>query len=115
MPKSIINYTQERNELVQKLYNILEITETNKMISLTELDENKKKQQSIIELVPEIKKYFLCSRWTYFSCKDRECKRDYLSLIKAIFKDIKIKLIPTVTKKKIDENTTLTNTFYYIV
>ena len=72
MPKSIDKFTNERNEVLQQILNILEITEKNKMFSLKELDENNDKQNNIIALEVDIKKYFLCSRWTYFSNKNRE-------------------------------------------
>ena len=114
MPKSVEKYTEERNELLQKLYNILGVNETNRMFSLKELDKNEQKQQAIIDLVPEIKKYFLCSRWNYFNNKDRECKRIYLSLIKAFFKNMNIKMNVATLVKKNDDNTSKYETFYIL-
>ena len=71
----------------------MEISDNNKTLSLKKLDEDENKQKSIIELENDIKKYFVCSRWTYFSNKKREFKRNYLSLIKAIMKDLDVKMI----------------------
>ena len=34
MPKTIQNYTNERNEILQKMFNILGISKENNMISL---------------------------------------------------------------------------------
>jgi hypothetical protein len=113
MPKSIEKFTNERNDVLQKILNILEITEKNKMFSLKELDDNIDKQKTIIALETEIKKYFLCSRWTYFSNKNREFKRNYLSLIKSIMKDMNIKMLPSTLVKKNDDNTTKCETYYY--
>jgi uncharacterized membrane protein YgaE (UPF0421/DUF939 family) len=59
MPKNVDKYDNERNELLQKLYNILEITPDNNNFSLKELDENIEKQKKIIELENDIKKYFI--------------------------------------------------------
>jgi len=112
MPKSIEKYTNERKDILQKIFNILEITDNNKIISLKKLDEDKNKQKSIIELENDIKKYFLCSRWTYFSNKNREFKRSYLSLIKAIMKDLDIKMTSSTLIKKIDNNKTKCETYY---
>ena len=112
MPKNINNYTNERNIVLQKMYNIIEINDNNKMFSLKELVENIDKQNKIIELEIEIKKYFLCSRWTYFSNKKREFKRNYLSLIKAIIKDMNIKMITSTLVKKNNNNTSKCETFY---
>ena len=112
MPKTIDKYIVERQELLQKIYNILEITENNKMFSLKKLDENEDKQKSILNLENDIKKYFLCSKWTYFNNKNREFKRSYLSLIKAIMKDMKIQMIASTIVKKTDDNKTKSETIY---
>ena len=103
MPKSIKNFTKERQELLQKMLNILGITEENKMFSLKKLDEDPEKQKQILDLVEDIKKYFICSKWTFFDHKEREIKRNYLSLIKAVFRDMKVKMYSTFVHKKIDD------------
>ena len=102
MPKSIDKFTNERNDILQKILNIQEITEKNKMFSLKELDENNDKQNNIITLEANIKKYFLCSRWTYFSNKNREFKHNYLSLIKAIMKDMNVKMASSTLMNVLD-------------
>ena len=102
MPKSIKNFTKEREEVLQKMLTILGITDDNKMFSLKKLDEDEEKQKQIIDLVEDIKKYFVCSKWTYFSHTEREIKRNYLSLIKAVFKSMNVKIYSTFIHKKID-------------
>ena len=70
------------------------------IFSLKTLDDNLTKQQDIINLEINIKKYFFCSKWCYFNNKNRECKRKYLSLIKSIFKNMGISITSkTYTKK----------------
>ncbi len=113
MPKSIDKFTNERNDVLQKILNILEITEKNNKFSLKELDNNIEKQNAIIELESEIKKIFICSRWSYFSNKNRQFKRNYLSLIKTLCKQMDVKLITSTMTKKYD-NTTESETYYYI-
>jgi hypothetical protein len=95
MPKSIQNYTIEREELLKKMLEILGITEENKMLSLKKLDEDEEKQKQIINLIDDIKKYFICSKWAYFSNQKKEFKRLYLSLIKAVMKDMNVKMHPS--------------------
>ena len=112
MPKTINKYINERKELLQKIFNILVVTENNKMVSLKKLDEDKNKQQNIMELENDIKKYFICSRWAYFSNKTRKFKRDYLSLIKAIMKDLGIKMDALTLIKKIGDNKVKCETYY---
>lgn len=82
------------------------------MFSLKELDENNDKQNNIIALEANIKKYFLCSRWTYFSNKNREFKRNYLSLIKAIMKDMNVKMASSTLVKKNNDNASKCETYY---
>lgn len=112
MPKIIENYTKERKEVLQKIFNILEITDTNKSFSLKKMDEDKIKQQNITDLEHDIKKYFVCSRWTYFSNKKRLSKRKYLSLIKAISKELNVKMSPLFLYKKLDNNKSKCETYY---
>jgi len=61
MPKSIDKFTNEQKEVLQKIFNILEISNTNKILSFKKLDEDENKQKSIIDLENDIKKYFICS------------------------------------------------------
>jgi hypothetical protein len=112
MPKSIDKYTNERTEVLHKIYSILGISENNKMISLKQLDDDENKQKSILDLEADIKKYFVCSRWTYFSNRKREFKRSYLSLIKAIMRDMKVKMASSILIKKTDDNKTKCETYY---
>ncbi len=111
MPKSIANYEKERYELVKKMLDILEVNESNNMLSLQKLDENQEKQNKILELVEEIKKYFICSKWSYFSNKKLDFKRNYLSLIKSVMKDIDVKMYSAFLHIKKDKKI-VCETFY---
>ena len=85
-----IKYKVERQEVLDKLLIILEITETNMMFNLTDLEKNDKKQQEIINLADDIKKYFNYGSWTYFSREN--IKTPYLALLKALLKEMGYKL-----------------------
>ena len=54
--KSIL-YKKEQDELVYKIINILELDNENSII-LYNLDNDKTKQDKILELIPEIRKYY---------------------------------------------------------
>ena len=114
MPKKVEQYNNERKQLLDKLFNILEINENNNMFSLHKLDNDIEKQNKILELESEIKKYFLCSRWTYFNNRKRISKRSYLLLVKAILRDMDIKIYTSSLIKKLDDNTTKCETIYSI-
>jgi len=98
MPKKTDKYKEERIEILNRLLEILEITKENKMISLSEMDSDVKKQELIYGLEIEIKRVFVCSRWSYFNNRHREGARKYLSLIKCLLKAMEIK-IETFTKR----------------
>ena len=115
MPKTIDQFDNERKEILNKILKILEITDVNKMISLKKLDEDIDKQNKILELVPDIKKYFICSKWNFFINKKRESNRNHVSLLKSIMKDMNINMISTVIMKKIDgKNKSETNYVFVI-
>lgn len=114
MPKSITNYTEERKDVLDRLLNILEVTKTNNMLSLKKLDESIDKQKMIMELEEDIKRYFLCSKWSYFNNKDRKMKRVYLSLIKMIMKDMNVTMTTSTLVTKTKENIKKYETYYII-
>lgn len=114
MPKTIQNYTNERNELLQKMFNILEISKEHNTISLKKLDEDTDMQQKIIDLIPDIKKYFVCSRWSYFSNQHTDFKRSYLSLIKSVLKSMDINIKSKIITRKLSENIREIDTAYII-
>ena len=112
MSKTKEEYFNERKDVSNKILNILQINESNKIISLKSLDNNKDVQNQILALESDIKKFFICSRWTFFNCKNRKCKRSYLSLIKAIMKVMDIKITSSTLINKIDDGKTSSETFY---
>ena len=77
-------YKKEQEEMCEKIIGILDLPETN-TITLYELDNDKEKQKKIIELIPDIRKYF-----SFNSIKavgePHRIKRPWLSIIKQITK-----------------------------
>ena len=81
--KSLL-YKQEQDELVNKIINILELDNDNSII-LYNLDNDQNKKNKILELIPEIRKYYSFS--TIIGASEPEkAKRPYLSIIKQITK-----------------------------
>jgi hypothetical protein len=89
MPKKVELYNEERQNIINKLFEILEINNNNNFFSLQKLDEDIEKQKQILDLEPDIKKFFKCSRWTCINKKN--VQRKWLSIIKYLFKDMNIK------------------------
>uniref|UniRef100_A0A6C0JCJ1 Uncharacterized protein n=1 Tax=viral metagenome TaxID=1070528 RepID=A0A6C0JCJ1_9ZZZZ len=77
-------YKKEQEEICDKIIEILDLPETN-TITLYELDNDKEKQEKIIELIQDIRKYF-----SFNSIKavgePHRIKRPWLSIIKQITK-----------------------------
>jgi hypothetical protein len=77
-------YQTEREEICNKIITILKLKEDNSFL-LCELDEDVEKQNKILELKEEIKKYFACSTISSFK-PNFECKRPYLNIIRSILR-----------------------------
>lgn len=93
-PKKADKYKKEREEILNKLNNILGITDDNKSFYIYDIDTNKTKQDEIMDLKDDVEKYFTLKFYKVFSNED-ETKRNYLSLIKLIYKEMKITLART--------------------
>ena len=89
--KKADKYKNERLEILNKLNNILGITEDNNKFLLYDIDNNEDKQKEIIGLASDIEKYFSCSGWSYFS-KDLQDNRKYMSLMRSIYKQFNYNL-----------------------
>lgn len=58
MPKQVNKYTNERKDVLNKMFSILGINEKNNTFLLHELDTNIDKQNKILDLETDIKKHF---------------------------------------------------------
>ena len=82
--KSIL-YKKEQDEIIDKIIKILELDENNSII-LYNLDNNIVKQEEILKLIPEIRKYYSFSTIIGAS-EPTKAKRPYLSIIRQITKN----------------------------
>ena len=78
-------YASEQKEIVYKIIDIINL-DTNNSITLYELDNNVDKQQKLLELLPDIRKYFAFGNIRPLS-NPTKFKRTYLSLIRNITKN----------------------------
>ena len=113
MPKQVDKYTKERQDVLDKMFSILGINENSNTFLLHELDSNVDKQNKILELEPDIKKYFICGKWGCFT--DPNMKRRYLSFIKNTMKDMGIEVYSVRKFFSSDDNTSYRDTVYHIV
>jgi hypothetical protein len=113
MPKVVDKYNEERKKLLEKMFEILEINNENNKFSLHELDSNEGKKQQILDLEPEIKKYFICGGWNCF--KDPNIKRKYLSFIKNVFKKMNYEIISVRRLVKDNNDDKNKDTIYNVI
>ena len=79
-------FSNERNDVVKKLVELLGL-ETNTVLVLYELDKNIELQNMIMELVPDIRKYYNCNNIKAVTEPSR-IKRPWLSIVKTILKPV---------------------------
>ena len=77
-------YKKEQEEIVDKIISILDL-ENNNIINLCDLDNEYDKQKQIMELIPEIRKYYSFSTIIGAS-EPTKAKRPYLSIIRQLTK-----------------------------
>jgi hypothetical protein len=77
-------YQNEREDICNKIINILELDE-NKSFLLCELDNDTEKQNKILEMKEDIQKYFSVSCISSFR-PNFHCKRPYLNIVRSILR-----------------------------
>ena len=77
-------YKQEQDDIINKIICILDLENT-QSYTLYELDENKVLQKKIMELIPEIRKWFSFNGIKAVG-EPEKIKRPYLSIIKHLLK-----------------------------
>ena len=78
-------YKKEQDDIINKIISIVGI-ENNKKITLYEMDDDTKMQKEIIDLIPNIRKYFSFNNLKAVGEPER-IKRPWLSIIKQLTKD----------------------------
>ena len=101
MPKTINGYEMERKEILNKFLEILEINGDKKSFLLQDIDNNLEKQELIYNLEPDIKKYFLCGKWSCF-IKSKVQQRKWYNILKYICKDMNFNIVSVKKNVKID-------------
>jgi hypothetical protein len=77
-------YKKEQEEIVDKIITILDLKNKN-TYTLYELDKNEEIQKQIMELIPEIRKWFSFNNMKSVG-EPSKIKRPYLSIIKHLIK-----------------------------
>ena len=78
-------YAKEQDDTIDKIIQIIGITEENNTITLHEIDNNESMKQQLMNLIPEIRTWFSFGRINPISNPD-SYKRPHLTIIKQITK-----------------------------
>ena len=78
-------YKKEQEEIVDKIITILDLENKN-IINLCDLDSDINKQKQIMELIPEIRKYYSFNSMKAVG-EPNKIKRPWLSIIKHLTKE----------------------------
>lgn len=105
-------YKKEQEEICDKVVNILGLDDKNSFV-LYELDNDKEKQKKLLDLIPEIRKYFSFSGMTGVS-EPKKVKRPYMSIIRNIGK-LKYNIITTNYYVRIDKETRKKSMKYFLI
>lgn len=109
--KKSVKFQKEQIELISNLYNLLPLDNTNSFILYT-LEQNTECQRQIIDLVPNIKKYFNINN--IHGVKNTEkSKRPWICIIRSILKQ-SYDIFITECSIKINEKTIRTRKYTFI-
>jgi hypothetical protein len=76
-------YSNEQDCVINKIINILDITTENNTITLYDIDNNETMKQKLMDLIPEIRKWFSFAHINPISNPDKY-KRPYISILRQI-------------------------------
>jgi hypothetical protein len=105
-------YKKEQEEICDKIINILELDDKSSFV-LYDLDNDEDKQKKLLDLIPEIRKYFSFSTMIGVS-EPSKVKRPYMSIIRNICK-LKYNIITTNYYVRIDKNTRKKSMKYFFI
>jgi hypothetical protein len=77
-------YKKEQEEIADKIIDILELDEDNQ-ITLHELDNDKDKQKKILDMIPNMRKYFAFNKVKAIA-EPKKSKRPWLAIIRQLTK-----------------------------
>ena len=104
-------YKTEQGEIIDKIIDLMELDDDNS-VTLYELDNNDEKQKKILDLIPEIRKYFSYSYVRALMYPD-ETKRVYLSIIRQLTKH-KYKMFSKEVRIKVDGEKIRTKLYTFV-
>jgi hypothetical protein len=107
-------FRNEREEIINKINNLLGITENKNYVYLHDIENSENIKEGINKMSDEIKKYFKVGNWNYYIMKNNGEKPLEIGLIRAVYRDENI--LMTTKEIKIERNGNKVRTVvYYLV
>ncbi len=107
-------YKREREEIIKKINNLLEINERKNYVYLYDIENDERIKEEINNMSEEIKKYFKVGNWNYYIMKNNGEKPLEIGLIRAVYRDDDI--IMSTKEKQIErEGKKIRTTIYYLI
>lgn len=86
-------FVEERKIILDKLFNILGVSEDNMSLDIKALESDDVKKQEIINLSDDVKKYFSYSNWTFYRIDNKDIlKYPHVGLTKSILRAMGYKM-----------------------
>jgi len=95
-PTKAHTYKEERSKIILELEKLMGLSDTNRGVLLYDLEHNDQLKNYLKQKVPDIKKYYKCGNWGFFSKTVVQGMGNEIGLLKAIFKNEKY----TITSKR---------------
>ena len=108
--KKDIRLKKERDETLSKIKTILNITESNKTFFSHEIYEET--QNKILALKDEVARNFKTSSWATYRKGSENVSKPYLSLIRCVFRDMKVNYSCSTCKIKNENGEYISTTLY---
>lgn len=107
-----IRYDAERKKVIDSMDQIMGFKDGVRSFCVNDLDQDTDKKKKIVEMEGEICKYFNYGNWPYFTSRT---KKEHLSLLKSLYKDMGYKLDAQRVKIKLDNGFSKITTTYNII
>jgi hypothetical protein len=106
-------YAKERSEFIEKINKLIGISETTNFVYLYDLENNDNLKNEMVNISNDIKKYYKCGHWGYFSKEKLRGMGNIISLIRCVYKDDDFLI--TTKKKNIERNNNKINSTVYFI
>jgi hypothetical protein len=113
VPKKVA-FEKEQREILDKILNIIGITKEKNTFTLYELNKTPEKIQQILDLKPDIAKYFSAAKWACFKDENYNSDKEHVVLLRNILKTLNIKYVVVTERFTVEKNIYATTQHYTI-